>query len=167
MTWPYTMTTPYWSDFLPNSTFYRISSAFHRTSAAGVACRQGTGAPPDTWSRSFLTCICSTCWDQSFFRTCRYFSGICSSNIPGYFLDFALIFKSKKNVSFVGSICFIQLKRKRKRSDSALWQKPLQQPKCQKDKVLLDIYREYCFLDDPYLTHKCTFDFCLWWHFGR
>ena len=28
---------------------------------------------PDTWSRPFGTCICSTCWDQSFFRTCRYF----------------------------------------------------------------------------------------------
>ena len=37
----------------------------------------------------FGACICSTCWDQSFFRTCRYFSGLCSSNIPRYFLDFA------------------------------------------------------------------------------
>ena len=45
LTWPYTMTTPYWSDFVPNSTFYRILSGFHRT---------------------FATCICSTCWDQSF-----------------------------------------------------------------------------------------------------
>ena len=26
----------------------------------------------------------------AFFRTCRYFSGLCSSNIPRYFLDFAL-----------------------------------------------------------------------------
>ena len=34
---------------------------FHRTSATGVACRQGTLTPPDTWSRPFLTCICSTC----------------------------------------------------------------------------------------------------------
>ena len=25
-----------------------------------------------------------------FLRTCRYFSGLCSSNIPRYFLDFAL-----------------------------------------------------------------------------
>ena len=24
------------------------------------------------------------------FRTCRYFTGLCSSNIPRYFLDFAL-----------------------------------------------------------------------------
>ena len=66
VTWPYTMTTPYWSDFVPNSTFYRILSGFHRTFATGVACRQGTLTPPDTWSRSFGTCICSTCWDQSF-----------------------------------------------------------------------------------------------------
>ena len=60
------MTTPYWSDFIPNSTFYRILSGFHRTFATGVACRQGTLTPPDTWSRPFGTCICSTCWDQSF-----------------------------------------------------------------------------------------------------
>ena len=31
-----------------------------------MACRQGTLTPPDTWSRPFGTCICSTCWDQSF-----------------------------------------------------------------------------------------------------
>ena len=65
VTWPYTMTTPYWSDFVPNSTFYRILSGFHRTFATGAACRQGTLTPPDTWSRPFGTCICSTCWDQS------------------------------------------------------------------------------------------------------
>ena len=60
------MTTPYWSDFVPNSTFYRILSGFHRIFATGVACRQGTLTPPDTWSRPFGTCICSTCWHQSF-----------------------------------------------------------------------------------------------------
>ena len=60
VTWPYTMTTPYWSDF------YRILSGFHRTFETGVACRQGTLIPLDTWSRPFGTCICSTCWDQSF-----------------------------------------------------------------------------------------------------
>ena len=86
---PYTMTTPYWSDFVPNSTFYRIFIGFHRTFTTGVESRQGTLTPPDTWSRPFGTCICLTCWDQSFFRTCRYISGLCSSNIPRYFLDFA------------------------------------------------------------------------------
>ena len=66
VTWPYTITTPYWSDFVPNSTFNRNLSGFHRTFATGVACRQRTLTPPDTWSRLFGTCICSTCWDQSF-----------------------------------------------------------------------------------------------------
>ena len=36
----------------------------------------------------FGTCICSTCWEQSFSRTCRFFR-LCASNIPRYFLDFA------------------------------------------------------------------------------
>ena len=79
VTWPYIMTTPYWLDFVPNSTFYRIMGGFHRTFATGVACRQGTITSPDTWSRPFGTWLCSTCWDQSFFWTCRYFSGLCSS----------------------------------------------------------------------------------------
>ena len=89
VTWPFTMTNPYWSDFVPNSTFYRILRGFPRIFATGVACPEGTFTPPDTLSRPFGTYICSTCWDQSFFRTCRYFSGICSSNIPRYFLGFA------------------------------------------------------------------------------
>ena len=89
VTWPYTMTTAYSSDFVTNSTFYRILKGFHRTFATGVACRQGTLTPPDTRSRPIGTCIYSTWWDQSFFRTCRYLSGLCSSNIPPYFLDFA------------------------------------------------------------------------------
>ena len=55
-----------WSDFVPNSTFYRIWSGFHRIFATGVACRQGTLTPPDTWCRPFGTCIYSSCWDQSF-----------------------------------------------------------------------------------------------------
>ena len=41
---------------------------FHRASATGVACRQGALTHPDTLSRPFGTCICSTCWDQSFFE---------------------------------------------------------------------------------------------------
>ena len=89
VTWPYKMTTPYWPDFVRNWTFYRILRGFHKTFATGVACRQGTLTPPGTWSRPFGTCICSIGWDQSFFWTC-YFYGLCSSNIPRYFLDFAL-----------------------------------------------------------------------------
>ena len=62
---------------------YRILIGFHRTFATGVACRQGTLTPPDTWSRPYLL-------RPILFRTCRYFTGLCSSNIPRYFLDFAL-----------------------------------------------------------------------------
>ena len=76
---------------LPTSTFNRILSGFHRTFATGVACRQGTLTPPDTWSRPFGTCICSTCWDQSFSELVVIFSGLCSSNISRYFLDFAFL----------------------------------------------------------------------------
>ena len=53
VTWQYTMTTHYWSDFKPsrdlitNST-YRILRGFHyRTFATGVACRQGTLTPAE------------------------------------------------------------------------------------------------------------------------
>ena len=102
-----------WFDFLPNLTPFLdltppihvpfpdlthlilnltwLDIGFHWAFATGVACRQGTLTPPGTWSRSFGTCMCSTCWDQSFFRTCRYFSRLCSSNIPRYFLDFSLM----------------------------------------------------------------------------
>ena len=76
---------------------------FQRTFATGVACLQGTLTPPDTWSRPFGTCICSTCWDKSFFRTCRYFSGLRSSNIPRYFLNFAL----NPRISNSFSLCWI------------------------------------------------------------
>ena len=77
MTWPYTMTTPYWSYFVQNSTFNQILRGFHRTFATGVACWQGKLTPPDNWSRPVGTCICSTCWGQSYFRTCRYFLDYC------------------------------------------------------------------------------------------
>ena len=52
-------------DVLPTLTLL-LNIGFHRASATGVACRQGTLTPPDTWSRPFGTCICSACWDQSF-----------------------------------------------------------------------------------------------------
>ena len=37
------------------------NKGFHRAYATDVACLQGTLTPPDTWSRPFGTCICSTC----------------------------------------------------------------------------------------------------------
>ena len=39
------MTTPYWSEFVPNSTFNRNLSGFHRAFAMGVPCRQRTLTP--------------------------------------------------------------------------------------------------------------------------
>ena len=74
---------------LPNSIFYRILIGFHRTFTTCVACRQGTLTPPDTLSRPFGNCICSTCWDQAFSRTCRYVFVLCTLNIPLYVLCFA------------------------------------------------------------------------------
>ena len=105
VTRPYTMITPYWSYFVPNSTFYRFLSGFHRTFATSVACEQETLTPPDTWSRPFWTCICSTCWNQSFSWTCRYFCGLCSSNIPRYFLNFA------PYLNFLEIVVFVDVKR--------------------------------------------------------
>ena len=58
------MTTLFWSDFVPNSTFYRILSRFHRTFATGVACRQGTLTPPDTWSCLIWDLQLLFCWDH-------------------------------------------------------------------------------------------------------
>ena len=61
VTWQYTTTTP------TDQTLYRTRPFTEFwVGATGVACRQGTLTHPDTWSRPFGTCICSTCWDQSF-----------------------------------------------------------------------------------------------------
>ena len=64
VTWPYTMTTPYWSDVVPNSTFYQNLCGFHRTFATGVACRHGTLIPPDTWSCPIWDLQMFFCWDH-------------------------------------------------------------------------------------------------------
>ena len=56
---------------VPNSTFYRILSGFHRTFATGVACRQGTLTPLDTWSRPFCSNVIeysrNLIWPRSIF----------------------------------------------------------------------------------------------------
>ena len=44
-------------DFLPNMTILLIIG-FHKASATGVACRQGTLTPPDTWSCPTLGLAC-------------------------------------------------------------------------------------------------------------
>ena len=77
---------------LANLTFYRIFKGFHRTFETGVACRQGTLTPPDTWSRPFGTCIFPTCWDHSFFRTCRYFLDYALRSSLGTFSILILLF---------------------------------------------------------------------------
>ena len=92
VTWPYTMTTPYWSDLIPNSTFYRILSGFHITFATVGHANRGcvllrTPGPVPLGLAYVLLDI-----ESILFRICRYFSGLCSSNIPRYFLDFASYF---------------------------------------------------------------------------
>ena len=37
------------------------------------------------------------------FRTCRYFTGLCSSNIPRYFLDYAYRFLSAESKDYINS----------------------------------------------------------------
>ena len=74
----------------PFTEFWEVS--IKNKFAKGVACRCNDG---DAYSSEHLvqshlgTCMCFTCWNQSFFRTCRYFSVLCTSNVPRYFLDFA------------------------------------------------------------------------------
>ena len=64
----------------PLTEFDIANKGFHGACKTGVACRQGTLTPPDTWSRPFGNCMCSTCWDQSFSELVV---------ISRYFLDFA------------------------------------------------------------------------------
>ena len=61
--------------------FFWLMRCFYRTFATGVACK-GRLLPRTPGPVPFGTCICSTCCGQSFSRTCRYFSGLCTSNIP-------------------------------------------------------------------------------------
>ena len=44
------------------------------------------------------------------FRTCRYFSGLCSSNIPRYFLDFALKRVQSKQLSIQHQVILLIIK---------------------------------------------------------
>ena len=62
---------------------------FHRTFATGVACRQETLTPPDTWSRPIWDLHMFYLMGPIFFSNLSLFSGLCNSSIPRYFLDFA------------------------------------------------------------------------------
>ena len=88
-TWPYTMTTPYWSDFVPNSTFYRILSCFHRTFAMDVACRQGTLTPPDTWSCLIWDLQMFFCWDH--WHSIIHYTSLRLLSLTWLFTDFDVI----------------------------------------------------------------------------
>ena len=46
-----------WFDYIPKLTLL-LNTGFHRASATGVACRQGTLTPPDTWSCPTLGLAC-------------------------------------------------------------------------------------------------------------
>ena len=95
--WPYTMTTLHRSEFmpirdliteldlLPNYERFSYGICDGRDMPTGNAYYLRTPGPI-----TFGTCICSIYWDKSFSRCCRYFSGLCTSNISRYFLDFVL-----------------------------------------------------------------------------
>ena len=68
--------------------FYQILG-FHWAFAAGVARQQETLTPPDTWSRSIWVLHMFYLLRLSFSQTCCDFSGLSTSNIPRYFLNFA------------------------------------------------------------------------------
>ena len=71
--------------------------SFHRAIPPSVAYRQGTLTHPNTWSRPI--------WDLHMFYLLRpilipnfsYFTGLCTPNIPRYFLDFVLRYMYPKN----------------------------------------------------------------------
>ena len=121
--WPYTMTTTYWSDFVPNSTFteFWVVSIEHLRRVWHAD--RGRLLLSDTWSCPFGTCICSTCWDQSF------------SELVIIFPDYALRISLGTFSILHQYNPAIVLKTKRRRSDPVLWQKPLYQQKCQRGKV--------------------------------
>ena len=91
--WLYTLTpstdqTTHSTTFLPNLSFYRIMKlSIEHLQRMCYEDRTRpllqTRGPVHLW-----TCICSTCWDQSFSKTC-YFSRLSNSNISKYFLNFA------------------------------------------------------------------------------
>ena len=71
---------------------------------------RGCGMP--TWDAYSSGHLVPSLWDLRMFyllrpilfRTCRYFTGLCSSNIPRYFLDFAFILKSSHCFTTVLSV---------------------------------------------------------------
>ena len=87
------MTTLYRSDFIRDLitelNLHKIMRGFHRTFATGVACRQGSLTPPDTWSRPIIDWHMFYLLRPIFFPNLSLFSGPCTLNIPHYILPFA------------------------------------------------------------------------------
>ena len=54
----------------------------------------GTFTPPETWSRPFGTCICSTCWDQSFSELVVIFLRTMLIEYPSVLSWFCLAYQS-------------------------------------------------------------------------
>ena len=102
------MTTHYSSDFIPNRdliteldiltnfvSIEHLQQVWHID--RGRSLLRTPGPVP------FGTFICCTCWDHSFSWTCGNLSGLCTSNIPWYFLDFVL--SSFSIFIFTSAIC--------------------------------------------------------------
>ena len=70
-------------DFLPTLTLL-LNIGFHRASATGVACRQGTLTPPDTWSCPTLG-LASVLMLRPISPELVLFLDFWVSNIPRYF----------------------------------------------------------------------------------
>ena len=72
-----------WLDFSPTLTLL-LNKGFHKASATGVACRQGTLTPPDTWSCPTLG-LASVLMLRPISPELVLFLDFWVSNIPRYF----------------------------------------------------------------------------------
>ena len=72
-----------WLDSLPTLTLL-LNTGFHRTSATGAACRQGTLTPLDTWSCPTLGLAC-VLMSRPTSPELVLSPDFCISNIPRYF----------------------------------------------------------------------------------
>ena len=134
--------------FLPNSTFYRLMWDSHRTFTTGVACWQGTLTPPDTCPVPFGTCICSICWDQSF-PELVIFSGLFTSNIPRYLLDYTY----HRHFS---------CKDKETSRDSHTQHNFQSLPTCTRSSCPMFLYPHPCFLNFCHSRPPCWMKFTTW-----
>ena len=117
--------------------FYLIMRSFHKTFATIAACQQRMLTSPDTWSCHILG-LASVLMLRPISPELALFPDLWVSNIPRCFFFSSLLKGNMKKTDIQTCWIFSQcniLRKKRKRSDSVLWQKPLHQQKCQKGKV--------------------------------